>query len=114
MKFTKKIYFLVYCSFNNLTKNKINKHVHDNVLMNVDLMMMMTVAVVVVVEMVNNDVYDYHDDDLLDHDPLDHDLHDHRDLRDHLDLLNVDFVVDIVSLLHHDHKSIDPKNDKRR
>lgn len=73
-------------------------------MMNVDLMMMMMVVVV----MENDDVIDYHcvnHDDDLDHG---HDLvHDH----DH-DLLNVDFVVDIVSLLHDDHKNIDPNIDK--
>jgi hypothetical protein len=76
--------------------------------MNVGLKMMMMVVVEVV--MVNNYETDYHygnfDDD---HDP-DHDLV--LDLHHVPDLLNVDFVVDIVLLLHDDHKSIDPNNDK--
>jgi hypothetical protein len=71
----------------------INKHVPDSVMMNDDLTM--------VVVMVNDDENDFHYVNYNDHD------HDH----DH-DLLNVDFVVYIVSLLLHDHKSIDPNNDK--
>jgi hypothetical protein len=70
-------------------------------MMNADLMMMMVVVVVV---MVNDDVNDYHYGD-------DHDHHVHHDLFHDHDLLNVDVVVDIVLLLHDDHKSIDPNND---
>jgi hypothetical protein len=69
-----------FFSSQNEKKTKVNKHVHDIVMMNVGLMMMMMVVVVVV--MVNDDVIDYH---YVNHDD-DHDL----------DLLNVDFVVDIV------------------
>jgi len=68
----------------NKTKAKINKHVHDNEMMNADLMMTMMAVVV----MANDDVIDYHyvnHDDVLDH------VHDLLH-----DLLNVDFVVDIV------------------
>ena len=77
----------------NRQTNKINKHVHDNEMMNVDLTMTMAPVVV----MVNDDVNDYH---YVNYDD-DHDLVHGRDhLRDlFLDpdlLLNVDFVADIA------------------
>jgi hypothetical protein len=68
-------------------QTKINKHVHDNVMMNFGLMMMVEVV------MVNDDVNDYHYVN-RDDDPPDH-VHD-LDLLLYPDLLNVDFVVDIV------------------
>jgi hypothetical protein len=68
--------------------------------MNSGLMMTMMVAVV----MVNDNENDFH---YVNYDEYYYNDHDH----DHV-LLNVDFVVYIVSLLHDDHKNIDPNNDK--
>ncbi len=56
--------------------------------------------------MVNDNENDFHYVNYDDHYYNDHG-HDHVHV-----LLNVDFVVCIVQLLHDDHKNIDPNNDK--
>ncbi len=56
--------------------------------------------------MVNDNENDFH---YVNYDEYYYNDHDHD--HDHV-LLNVDFVVYIVSLLHDDHKNIDPNNDK--